>query len=76
MIVSLKVWDDATGEGGRIEIYNRKSFTCRVLTGELRYTSKEEKDTLLEMVVKWHAEVEIIPNDMQTGNFAEVYFKC
>jgi hypothetical protein len=76
MIVSLKIWDDANGESGKIEIFNRKSFTCRVLTGELVYRDKVEKDTLLEMIMKWHAEVEIIPNDMQTGNFADVYFKC
>jgi hypothetical protein len=76
MIVSLKVWDDENAASGRIEIYCRKSFTCRVLIGVLTFKNKEEKDVLLEMLVKWHAEVEIIPNDMTTGNFADVYFKC
>lgn len=76
MIVSLKIWDDEKAESGRIEIYRRKSFTCRVLTGQLIFKNKEEKDVLTEMLVKWHAEVEIIPNDLQTGNFADVYFKC
>lgn len=75
MIVSLKVLNDENSESGRIELYNRKSFTCRVLMGKLNYQDNEEKDTLLEMLVKWHPEVEIIPNDMTTGNFVDVYFK-
>lgn len=75
MIVSLKVWDDDDGESGRIEMYNRKSFTCRVLMGTLKFDDKKERGTLLEMLTKNHPEVDIIPNDMTTGNFVDVYFK-
>jgi hypothetical protein len=75
MIVSLKVWDDENAEGGRIELYNRKSFTCRVLMGTLTFQDKGERGVLLEMLTKWHPEVDIIPNDMITGNFVDVYFK-
>ncbi|OPY31774.1 MAG: hypothetical protein A4E32_01376 [Methanomassiliicoccales archaeon PtaU1.Bin124] len=75
MIVSLKIWDDEDGQGGRYEIYNRKSFTCRNLVGVLTFKNKVEKDTLYEMLVKYHAEVEIIPNDTVCGNFADNFFK-
>lgn len=75
MIVSLKVWDDENGQSGRIEMYNRKSFTCRVLMGTLKFDDKHERSTLLEMLIKNHPEVDIIPNDMTTGNFVDVYFK-
>jgi hypothetical protein len=75
MIVSLKVWDDENAESGRIELYNRKSFTCLVLFGTLTFSDKEEKDAMVEMLTKWHNEVNIIPNDMQTGNFVDNYFK-
>jgi hypothetical protein len=75
MIVSLKVWDDDNAESGRIEMYNRKSFTCRVLMGTLKFDDKHERDTLLEMLMRNHPDVDIIPNDMTTGNFVDVYFK-
>lgn len=75
MIVSLKVWDDENAVSGRIEMYNRKSFTCRNLMGTLTFIDKEEKDTLLDMLIRWHPEVEIIPNDLLTGNFVDNYFK-
>jgi hypothetical protein len=75
LIVSLKVWNDENAASGRIEVYNRKSFTCRNLMGTLTYKDGEEKDTLLEMLMKYHPEVEIIPNDLTTGNFVDVYFK-
>jgi len=75
MIASLKIWDDENATSGRIEIYHRKSFTCRVLVGTLKFEDKAEKETLMDMLVKYHPEVEIIPNDMTTGNFTEVYFK-
>ncbi|OPY31890.1 MAG: hypothetical protein A4E32_01494 [Methanomassiliicoccales archaeon PtaU1.Bin124] len=75
MIVSLKVWDDENGETGKIELYNRRSFTCRILFGTLKYDNKEERSTLLEMLTRNHPEVDIIPNDLTTGNFVDVYFK-
>jgi hypothetical protein len=75
LIVSLKVWNDENAVSGRIEVYNRKSFTCRNLMGTLTFKDKEEKDTLMEMLMKYHPEVDIIPNDMTTGNFVDVYFK-
>jgi hypothetical protein len=75
MIVSLKVKDDENAHTGKIEVYNRKSFTCRNLIGVLDFKDKEEKATLLEMLMMYHPEVEIIPNDMTTGNFVDVYFK-
>jgi hypothetical protein len=75
MIVSLKVWDDEGAPSGRIELYNRKSFTCRNLMGALTFESKEERAVLLEMLTMYHPEVEIIPNDLTTGNFVDVYFK-
>ncbi len=75
MIVSLKVWNDDNAPSGRIELYNRKSFTCRNLMGTLTFKSKEEKATLLEMLMMYHPDVEIIPNDLTTGNFVDVYFK-
>lgn len=75
MIVSLKVWDDANAISGRIELFNRKSFTCRVLMGTLNFCDNEEKNALLEMLLKYHPEVDVIPNDLQTGNFVDIYFK-
>ena len=75
MIVSLKVWTDESSPSGRIELYNRKSFTCRNLMGTLTFKSNEEKATLLEMLMMYHPEVEIIPNDLTTGNFVDIYFK-
>ncbi|MEI6796348.1 MAG: hypothetical protein WCK39_05740 [Methanomassiliicoccales archaeon] len=43
--------------------------------GTLTFKSKEEKATLLEMLMMYHPDVEIIPNDLTTGNFVDVYFK-
>jgi hypothetical protein len=75
MIVSLKIWDEAGGSG-RIELYKRKSFTCTNLIGELKFRDKYEKDILLEMLLKFHPDVDVIPNSQQTGDFADNYFKC
>jgi hypothetical protein len=75
MIVSLKIWDE-NGGGGRIELYKRKSFTCTNLIGVLRYQDKQEKDTLLEMLLKFHPDVDVIPNTQTTGDFAANYFKA
>jgi hypothetical protein len=76
MIVSLKIWDEDGTGGGRIELYKRKSFTCTNLIGVLSYRDKQEKDTLLEMLLKFHPDVDVIPNSQQTGDFADNYFKC
>ena len=75
MIVSLKIWDDENAESGRIELYNRKSFTCRVQFGTVNFSDKDEKAALVEMLTKWHPDVEVIPNELQTGNFVDIYFK-
>jgi hypothetical protein len=75
MYVSIKIWDDDNAESGRIEMYNRSSFTCTVLMGTLAFSDKEEKTALLKILTWQQPEIEIIPNDMTTGVFTEVYFK-
>jgi hypothetical protein len=76
VIVSLKVWNDENACSGRIELYKRKSFTCTNLIGIFKFRDKQEKDALLEMLLKYHPEVDVIPNEQVTGDFADNYFKC
>ncbi|MHC1709161.1 MAG: hypothetical protein AB9819_01960 [Methanomassiliicoccales archaeon] len=75
MYVSMKVWDDESGDGGRIEMYRRGSFTCTELIGKFTFDDKQEKKVLLDMLMNGHPDVSIMDNSATTGNFVDNYFK-
>lgn len=65
--------DDDGKESGNLAIYLRKSFTCRIPIGHIRYENAEEKKALRN--VMFRSDVEEIGPEVTIGIFHELYFK-
>ena len=75
MLTSMRFEPYDDREGGRLGIYLRKSFTCRVPLGYIEYDNEEEKDTLHKIMIAGHPDVEVIGPQIEIGNFVDLYFK-
>ncbi|HHT75654.1 MAG: hypothetical protein ACOX80_01335 [Methanomassiliicoccaceae archaeon] len=62
-------------DSGRMVVYLRKSFTCRVPIGHIEYENAEEKEALRKIWIKSRPDVEEIGPEVTVGLFHEVYFK-
>jgi hypothetical protein len=62
-------------DSGRLVIYLRKSFTCRVPIGHIEYESAEEMAALRKTLISSRSDVEEIDFETTVGLFHEVYFK-
>jgi len=74
MYLSVRFEDGGNGEG-RLDVYVRKSFTCRIPIGSIGYRDGEEREAVKAMVVANNPEVEVIGPEVQVGSFVEVYYK-
>jgi len=63
------------GESGRLVIYQRLSFTCRVPIGYIEYENAKEKEALRKIWISSRSDVEEIGPEVTTGIFHEIYFK-
>ena len=61
--------------GGRLGIYERKSFTCRLPLGYIDYENDEEKEELRKIWIRDRPDVEVIGMEVTIGNFVDIYFK-
>lgn len=75
MLVSARFEENGEKDQGRLAVYLRKSFTCRVPLGYIEYESAEEKESLRKIMISGHPEVEIIGPHVEIGNFVDLYFK-
>lgn len=75
MLTSMRFEPDEGKESGRLAVYLRKSFTCRVPLGYINYENVEEKEALRKIMIADHPEVEIIGLHVEIGNFVDLYFK-
>lgn len=62
-------------DSGRLVIYLRKSFTCRVPIGHIEYENAEEIAALRKAFISSRSDVEEIGPETTVGIFHEVYFK-
>lgn len=75
MLTSMRFEQDEGKECGRLAVYLRKSWTCRVPLGYIEYENAEEREAVRKIMVADHPEVEIIGPDVTIGNFVDLYFK-
>lgn len=75
MLTSMRFEPDEGKESGRLAIYLRKSWTCRVPLGYINYENSEEKEALRKIMIAGHPDVEIIGPEVTIGNFVDLYFK-
>jgi hypothetical protein len=61
--------------GGRLGVYERKSFTCRLPLGYIDYENDEEKEVLRRIFLRDRPDVEVIGMEVTIGNFVDIYFK-
>lgn len=62
-------------DAGRLVIYLRKSFTCRVPIGHIEYENAEEMAALRKIMISSRPDVEEIGPEVTVGIFHEIYFK-
>jgi hypothetical protein len=76
MLTSMR-FEDEEGkvDCGRLAVYLRKSWTCRVPLGYVEYENAEEKKALHRIMIYNHPEVEVIGPEVTIGNFVDLYFK-
>ncbi|MBI0583076.1 MAG: hypothetical protein ISF22_02485 [Methanomassiliicoccus sp.] len=75
MLTSMRFEQDEGKESGRLAVYLRKSWTCRVPLGYIDYENAEEREELRKIMVVGHPDVEIIGPEVTIGNFVDLYFK-
>jgi hypothetical protein len=75
MLTSMRFEQEDGKESGRLAVYLRKSFTCRVPLGYIDYENAEEKEALRKIMIAGHSDVEIIGPHVEIGNFVDLYFK-
>ena len=74
LYINMKVFDNEDGSGN-IELWKRGSITCTHFLGTLTYDDKDERDVLLDMLMKGHPEISFMENDYPTGCFVDSYYK-
>jgi len=76
MLVSMR-FEDEEGkvDCGRLAVYLRRSWTCRVPIGHVEYENAAEKEELRKIMISGHPEVETIGPEVTIGNFVDLYFK-
>lgn len=60
---------------GRLVVYLRKSFPCRVPIGHIEYENAEEMAALRKILISSRSDVEEIGFETTVGLFHEIYFK-
>ncbi len=75
MLTSMRFEQEEGKECGRLAVYLRKSWTCRVPLGYVEYENAEEKEALRKIMIMGHPDVEIIGPEVTIGNFVDLYFK-
>jgi len=75
MLTSMRFEPDGDKESGRLVIYLRKSFTCRVPIGHIEYENAEDIAALRKIFISSRPDVEEIGFETTVGLFHEVYFK-
>jgi hypothetical protein len=75
MLTSMRFEEEGENGSGRLAIYLRKSWTCRVPLGFINYENVEEKEALRKIMIAGNPEVEMIGPEVTIGNFVDLYFK-
>lgn len=75
MLTSMRFEQDEGKECGRLAVYLRKSWTCRVPLGYIEYENAEEREAVRKIMIADHPEVEVIGPEVTIGIFMELYFK-
>ena len=75
MLTSMRFEEDEGRNNGRLAVYLRKSFTCRIPIGYIEYDDAREKEALRKIMVAEHPDVEMIGPEVTIGNFVDLYFK-
>lgn len=75
MLTSMRFEEENGNGSGRLAIYLRKSFTCRLPLGYINYENAEEKEALRKIMIAGHPDVETIGPEVTIGNFVDLYFK-
>ena len=52
MMATVRFEEEEGKTGGRLGVYERKSFTCRVPLGFIEYENAEEKELLRKIMVR------------------------
>ncbi len=71
----MRFEQDEGKECGRLAVYLRKSWTCRVPLGYIEYENAEEREAVRKIMIADHPEVEVIGPEVTIGIFMELYFK-
>jgi len=74
LYINMKVLENEDGSGV-LELWKRGSITCTHILGTLQYDNKDERDVLLDMLMKGHPEVSFMEKDNPTGCFVDNYYK-
>ena len=75
MLTSMRFEQEEGKENGRLAVYLRLSFTCRVPLGYVEYKNAEEMEELRKIMIQGHSEVEVIGPEVTIGIFHELYYK-
>jgi hypothetical protein len=75
MLTSMRFEQEEGKECGRLAVYLRKAWTCRVPLGYIEYENAEEKEALRKIMIADHPEVEVIGPEVTIGIFTQLYFK-
>jgi hypothetical protein len=75
MLTSMRFEQDEGKECGRLAVYLRKSWTCRVPLGYIDYENDEEREAIRRIMIVGHSDVEVIGPEVTIGNFVDLYFK-
>lgn len=74
LYINMKVLENDDGSGV-LELWKRGSITCTHILGTLKYDNRDERDVLLDMLMKGHPEVSFMEKDIPTGCFVDNYYK-
>jgi len=74
LYINMKVFENEDGSGN-LELWKRGSITCTHILGTLKFENADERDVLLDMLMKGHPEVSFMENDYPTGCFVDNYYK-
>jgi len=56
LYINMKVLENEDGSGS-LELWKRGSITCTHILGTLKFANSDERDVLLDMLMKGHPEV-------------------